>query len=322
MNFNHKTVLLQEAVNALVPEREGIYVDCTAGGGGHTAAILRATPMQSRVFAFDRDPMAQIHLKSIFEQEISDGRLVLIEAPFSRLKEVASAQGIWGKISGILADIGVSSPQIDLANRGFSFSQNGPLDMRMSSSGKSAADLVNELGEEELANLIYQYGEETKSRPIARAIVQARAQRPLSTTNELAEIIRRAARWHHDSKKHPATKVFQALRIAVNDELLELETLVNEGMGALKPSGRMAIITFHSLEDRIVKHSFQKLSGKRLDSNLPREFAAIMREKLTNHEGEIIKPFPGTPSEEEVLMNPRARSAKLRIIEKIGNGIE
>lgn len=321
MNFNHKTVLLHETVESIDPKKGGVFVDCTAGGGGHTALLLKSVPTTSKVIAFDRDPMAQAHLKKIFESDISVGRLQLIEAPFSQLKEKLLELDLFGQVSGIFADIGVSSPQLDLAERGFSFMHDGPLDMRMSAEGSSAADLVNELDETDLANIIYEFGEEVKSRAIARAIVQARQLKPFSRTRELADLIKRAAKWHHDSKKHPATKTFQALRIAVNNELKELETLVNDGFEALNPKGRLAIITFHSLEDRIVKHAFQKLAGKRLENNLPREFAAIMKERASPSSAEIIKPFPVTPSEQEIADNPRARSAKLRVLEKLGVSI-
>lgn len=316
MEFVHRTVLLSETVEALKPQKAEIYVDCTAGGGGHTALLLEKSGPQGRVIAFDQDPFACAHLRGRFENELKSERLVLVPGPFSSLKRVLEEMKLEGKVSGILADIGVSSPQIDEAFRGFSFMNNGPLDMRMSGVGVSAADVVNGESEFELARIFYELGEEVKSRPIARAIVQSREAKPFLETKQLADFVKSVARWHTDSKKHAATKVFQALRIHVNHELQELTTLVHDGLDLLKPGGRFAIISFHSLEDRIIKHEFQKLAGKRREKDLPKELAAIINQQNQNIRAEIIKPFPTLPSEQEVKENHRSRSAKLRILEK------
>ncbi len=316
MQFKHTTVLLHETVVGVKPKNGEIYVDCTAGGGGHTALLLELSAPQGRVIAFDRDPYACAHLKTRFENELKNGRLILKQSPFSELKPALSELGLLGKVSGIIADIGVSSPQIDEAERGFSFMNNGPLDMRMSGEGLSAADVVNGESEFELARIFYELGEEVKSRQIARAIVASREARPFLETKQLADFVKAVARWHTDSKKHAATKVFQALRIHVNQELGELSTLVHDALDLLRPEGRLAIISFHSLEDRIIKHEFQKLAGRRRDKDLPKELAAIINQQNDSTKAEIIKPFPTLPSEAEVKENYRSRSAKLRILEK------
>jgi len=314
--FKHTTVLLHETVAGVKPEDREIYVDCTAGGGGHTALLLERSAPLGRVIALDRDPHACAHLKQRFADELKKGRLLLLQRPFSELKSALSELQLVGAISGIVADIGVSSPQIDDAERGFSFMNNGPLDMRMSGEGLSAADVVNGASEFELARIFYELGEEVKSRQIARSIVNCREARPFLETKQLADFVKSVARWHTDSKKHAATKVFQALRIHVNQELGELTTLVHDALDLLKPKGRLAIISFHSLEDRIIKHEFQKLAGRRREKDLPKELAAIINQQNQSTRAEIIKPFPTLPSEEEVKENYRSRSAKLRILEK------
>ena len=279
MNFSHKTVLLQETIEGVSPKIGGLYVDCTAGGGGHTSLLLKSILSDGRVFAFDRDPYACSHLRQKFDTEIKDQNLTLIEAPLSNLKR--------------------------------------PLDMRMSGTGTTAAEVIHNTEESELARIFYEFGEEVKSRQIASAIVRARELRRFETTRQLADFVKSTARWHTDSKKHPATKVFQALRIFVNDELGELNTLVHEAFESLTVGGRLAIITFHSLEDRIVKHEFQKYAGKRLEKNTPKELAAILNENAPPSPAKIIKPFPVIPSEDEIQANPRSRSAKLRVLEKL-----
>ena len=316
MDFVHRTVLLNETVDALKPKKGEVYIDCTSGGGGHTALLLERSAPNGRVIAFDKDPFACAHLRRRFKEELDSGRLVLVQGAFSSLKPVLLDMKLEGKIAGILADIGVSSPQIDEAERGFSFMSNGPLDMRMSGEGISAADVVNGVSEFELARIFYELGEEVKSRPIARAIVSARESKSFLETKQLADFVKSVARWHSDSKKHAATKVFQALRIHVNQELQELTTLVHDALDLLMPGGRVAIISFHSLEDRIIKHEFQKLAGKRREKDLPKELAAIINQQNQDIRAEIIKPFPTLPSELEVKDNHRSRSAKLRILEK------
>jgi 16S rRNA (cytosine1402-N4)-methyltransferase len=317
MNFSHKTVLLQETIDGVSPKSGGLYVDCTAGGGGHTALLLKSILGDGRVFAFDRDPYACSHLRQKFDTEIKNQKLTLTQAPFSHLKQHLTDLGVFGRIDGLIADLGVSSPQIDLAERGFSFMNSGPLDMRMSGVGTTAAEVIHHTEESELARIFYELGEEVKSRQIASAIVRARDLRRFETTKQLADFVKSTARWHTDSKKHPATKVFQALRIFVNDELGELGTLVHEAFEALTVGGRLAIITFHSLEDRIVKHEFQKYAGKRLEKDTPKELAAILNENAPPSRAKIIKPFPVIPSEDEIQENPRSRSAKLRVLEKL-----
>ena len=317
MNFSHKTVLMQETIQGVSPRNGGLYVDCTAGGGGHTALLLEPLLNQGRVFAFDRDPFACRHLRQKFDADIATKKLHLIEAPFSKVREHLTSLGVFGNINGIIADLGVSSPQIDQAERGFSFMNSGPLDMRMSGEGPTAADVIHNTEETELARIFYELGEEVKSRQIASAIVRSRALMRFETTKQLADFVKSTARWHTDSKKHPATKVFQALRIYVNDELGELSCLVHEAFEALAVGGRLAIITFHSLEDRIVKHEFQKFAGKRIEKDIPKELAAILNENAPPSRAKIIKPFPIIPSDEEVKANPRSRSAKLRVLEKL-----
>ncbi|SME90968.1 16S rRNA (cytosine1402-N4)-methyltransferase [Pseudobacteriovorax antillogorgiicola] len=318
--FDHITVLKNEMVQSLNLPVDGIAIDCTAGGGGHTAALLDALGPGGKVFAFDRDPMAFQFLSERFAKDLATKRLVLCPNPFSEIQEVAEKYEIAGKIDGICADIGVSSPQLDLGERGFSFNKDGPLDMRMdTSSGDNAAHVINEYNEQELADIIYKFGEEPKSRFVARAIVQERSKEPITNTLRLAEIVANAIHYKTKSKKHPATKTFQALRIYVNQELEELETLCRDGFDILKPGGRIGIITFHSLEDKFVKQYFNTLGkGKKIPAHLSR--APLTEDQVAAYKdvkGKIVKPFPLIPSEEEQSENPRSRSAKLRTIEKL-----
>lgn len=318
--FHHITVMLNETVDSLGSIDGKTVVDCTLGGGGHTRLLLEKVGASGKVVAFDRDIDALAHAKSSFSSELASGRLELIDAPFSSLKTELTKRGLLGMVSGIIADIGVSSHQIDQALRGFSFSSNGPLDMRMNArSGQSAADFLNSAAEDEIANVIYHYGEEHKSRQIARLIVKQRSVKPLITTFDLAELIARARLWKEKSKKHPATKTFQALRIFINDELDELKTLCHDGLECLASGGRMAIISFHSLEDRIVKEAFLDFTGKTKLQSVPRHLPMTESElhKLVNKRGVIVGDFPAEPSASEIQSNPRARSAKLRTIEKI-----
>ncbi len=319
--FEHITVLEQELVNSLDLKRGDIAVDCTAGGGGHTALLLAAVGPRGRVYAFDRDPTALTHLKNRFSLEIANENLILVNRPFSELTAVAIQYQLEHRIAGICADIGVSSPQVDLANRGFSFTKDGPLDMRMDQSQElTAAKVVNEFSESELRKLFYELGEEPKAPFVARAIIQHRAEKPIATTFELADLVKAAIHYKKQSKKHPATKVFQALRIFVNGELNELRSLCNDAFSLIKPGGRFGVITFHSLEDRLVKDKFKELGrGKKIPRHLQRAPLTQDRiDQLKDIRAHIIKPFPIIPTPEEQNFNPRSRSAKLRVIEKIG----
>jgi 16S rRNA (cytosine1402-N4)-methyltransferase len=292
----HLPVLRSEALGALGLKPGGVYVDGTFGAGGYASEIL-ASFDSTRVFAFDRDPEALNAGQPLVER--SAGRLSLIGRPFSEMARAGLPQ-----VDGVVLDIGVSSMQIDDAARGFSFRHDGPLDMRMARDGLSAADVVNDEGEERLADIIYTYGEERLSRPVARAIAAARKAGPIRSTRQLADIISAVIRTR-PGDIHPATRTFQALRIHVNDELGELARALHAAEAILKPGGRLAIVTFHSLEDRIVKQFFAARSGKGGGSRY-RPVAATAATFTT--EGR----WPVTPEEAEVAFNPRARSAKLR----------
>lgn len=305
----HTSVLLQEVIATLQPKPGGIYIDGTVGAGGHAAAILTASAPDGQLFGLDQDRTAL----EIARHRLAEfgNRVHLLEANFSQLKEVAMAYQI-PAADGILLDIGVSSMQLEQPERGFSFQMDGPLDMRMNPSrGKTAADLVNSLPEDELANLIYRYGEESYSRRIAKAIVQAR---PIYRTGQLAQIIAgavpRKATKQAGKKIDPATRTFQALRIAVNDELAALEQALPQALELLKPGGRLAVISFHSLEDRIVKQYFKQEARDCICP--PEQPICTCRHKSTIT---IITKKPITPSLAEIDANPRARSAKLRVVE-------
>ncbi|WP_159728128.1 16S rRNA (cytosine(1402)-N(4))-methyltransferase RsmH [Methylosinus sp. Ce-a6] len=298
----HVPVLLEEAVAALAPRPGGVYLDATFGAGGYTRALLAHE--NTRVLALDRDPNAVRGGYGLVEA--AGGRLTLVEARFSELAEVAERMGL-APLDGIVADIGVSSMQFDEAARGFSFRNDGPLDMRMEGRGQSAADIIAEADEETLADILYHYGEERASRRIARAIVKAREQGRIESTRALAQIIERAAPGR-PGDIHPATKSFQALRIAVNDELGELVAALGAAERVLKAGGRLAVVTFHSLEDRIVKQFLAERSGRgeTRSRRLPGE--PVPPPPTFVSEGRQ----PVTPSEREIAANPRARSAKLR----------
>lgn len=303
----HKSVLLQETITALQPHPGGIYIDGTVGAGGHAAALLEASAPDGQLFGLDRDQSA---LEVAGRQLARFGhRVHLFHANFDWLAQVAQAQGI-PRADGLLLDLGVSSMHLNQPERGFSFQTDGPLDMRMDpGTGPTAADLVNSLPEEELANLIYRYGEERHSRRIAGAIVKAR---PLRRTLELAQaVIRASGGGRSDRNKiHPATRTFQALRIAVNDELGALERALPQALECLNPGGRLAVISFHSLEDRIVKQYFKQESQDCICP--PEQPVCTCRHKAAI---DIITKRPITASLEEIDANPRARSAKLRVVE-------
>lgn len=307
----HRSVLPAEAIKFLGAERGGLYVDATLGLGGHTEAILTVSE-QNAVLAIDQDQEA-IELARDLLSRFGD-RIKLFHTNFSAIKTVLREAGAGG-VDGILADLGVSSLQLDSEKRGFSFRSDAPLDMRMdqTSADPTAADLLSTLSETEIADIIYLYGEERFSRRIARRIVERReAGTPVTTTGQLAELIERSVRRSKKDKIHPATRTFQALRIAVNRETEILEQFIVDAIDSLKTEGRLVIITFHSLEDRIVKRAFQKMSGKcSCPPRMPRCMCGATKAV------EILTKKPVTPGEAEVLANPRSRSAKLRAVKKL-----
>jgi len=300
--IRHVPVLAREAVAALAPKAGGRYLDATFGAGGYSRALLE-TP-DARVLALDRDPNAVRDGFGLVEA--AGGRLTLVEARFSALEGVA-AQHDFLPLDGAVFDIGVSSMQFDEAERGFSFRSDGPLDMRMERQGPSAADLVNEAEKETLADIFYYYGEERAARRIAAAIVHDRQHAPFTTTRQLAALIERLVPGR-PGDIHPATKSFQALRIAVNDELYELAQALAAAERALCEGGRLAVVTFHSLEDRLVKLFFAERGGRgeTFSRRLPWELEPAAATFL------MVGKQPVTPSAQEVAANPRARSAKLR----------
>ena len=297
----HVPVLLAEVLAALAPKAGEIFLDGTFGAGGYTRAILGSAP-DIRVIALDRDPNA-IHDGQQMVTEFA-GRLTLVETEFAEMEAAMTAAGE-GLLDGIVLDIGVSSMQLDQAERGFSFRHEGPLDMRMAGEGESAADLVNGCSEAELADIFYYYGEERLSRLIARAIVQDRKEKPFLTTRDLADLIGRIVRTK-PGDIHPATRSFQALRIAVNDELNELARALHAAERLLKPGGRLVIVSFHSLEDRIVKVFLAARSGKTGGSR------HAPMQGITTPTFRIEGKWPVVAGDAERDTNPRARSAKLR----------
>ena len=287
-----------EVLAWLSPRDGQFFLDCTVGYCGHAEAILESSAPTGVLVGIDRDPVA---IEAGRTQLARFGaRAVLIKGHFVDLRRHLSDRGI-ERVNGVLFDLGVSSPQIDAPGRGFSFQVAGPLDMRMDqSAGVTAADIVNGTDEVDLANMIYEFGEERYSRRIARAIVRARAARPLETTSELVAVIEAAVPGHYrHGRIHCATRTFQALRIAVNRELEHLEPALRDAADVLAPGGRLCVISFHSLEDRIVKHTFRALSAQ------------------TGGELEILTKRPQLPTDEEINRNPRSRSAKLRVIQRV-----
>jgi 16S rRNA (cytosine1402-N4)-methyltransferase len=305
----HVPVLAREVVDALRPRDGGRYVDGTFGAGGYSSAVLDHA--QCQVIALDRDPDA-IAAGQVLAERYAP-RLHLIEGRFGDMAELLSAEGV-DEVDGVALDLGVSSMQFDQADRGFSFRASGPLDMRMERSGPSAADLVNEADEAELADIIWRYGEERKSRRVARAIVEARRQKPIETTGELAEIVRRAVGPQARDESDPATRTFQALRIAVNDELGELERGLAAAEQVLAPGGRLAVVSFHSLEDRAVKQFVRARAGR---VPAPSRHAPPRAQDRAATLSDLTRK-PVLPSAGEIAENPRARSARLRVAEKLG----
>jgi len=298
----HAPVLLSEVIAALDPSRGGVYLDGTFGAGGYARAMLAAGA--DRVIGVDRDPEAIA--RGLEWAPLYGGRLELVEGRFGELDQLAASVGA-PQLQGVALDIGVSSMQIDQAERGFSFQKDGPLDMRMERSGPSAADIVNRAGERALADILYHYGEERASRRIARAIVAARAEAPIETTGRLVEVVASVMPGPRPGQPHPATRTFQALRIAVNDELGELVRALSAAERALAPGGALAIVTFHSLEDRIVKRFLQLRSGAG-----PRPSRHAPEAAATAPAFELLFRKAAAPGEAELRDNVRARSAKLR----------
>ncbi|MFN3671185.1 MAG: 16S rRNA (cytosine(1402)-N(4))-methyltransferase RsmH [Bosea sp. (in: a-proteobacteria)] len=302
----HVPVLLAEVLEALAPQPGGRYLDGTFGAGGYARAILEAAP-DVALLALDRDPTAIAGGADLVAEMA--GRLTLAQARFGELAEEAQRFQM-APLDGVVLDIGVSSMQIDEAERGFSFRFDGPLDMRMGREGQSAADLVNGADEGVLANIFYHYGEERRSRAVARAIIEARRKAPIETTKQLAELVATIV-WAEPGGAHPATRVFQALRIAVNDELGELVRALHAAEAVLKPGGRLVVVTFHSLEDRIVKQFMAGRSGRAPAGS--RHAPVVAVEEPTFR---LVTRGPVAPSEAEMRLNSRARSAKLRAAER------
>jgi 16S rRNA (cytosine1402-N4)-methyltransferase len=306
MDAPHRSVLYKEIIHALQPVNGGHYVDGTLGAGGHARGIMEASAPDGQLLGLDVDPQALAIARKILAPY--EHRIHLAQASYASLSDQLARLG-WDAVDGILLDLGASSMQFDTPERGFSFLQDAPLDMRFGPHiEQTAADLVNRLSERELADLIYEYGEERDSRKIARAIVKAR---PVHTTRELVSAIESASPRRGD-RLHPATRTFQALRIAVNEELSSMETVLPQAVAALKPGGRMAVISFHSLEDRIVKDFFREQSRDLVNPPYEQIYEVERRAILKE-----VNRKPITPSDEEIKDNPRARSAKLRIAEKL-----
>jgi 16S rRNA (cytosine1402-N4)-methyltransferase len=303
----HLPVLVAEVVAGLNPQPGGLYVDGTFGRGGYATAILAAAPC--RVVGIDRDAAAIAHGRSL--PEVASGRLTLVEGCFGAMAAIAADLAL-PLVDGVTLDLGVSSPQLDDAARGFSFRHDGPLDMRMGQHGTTAADLVQTLEEGDLADVLYQFGEERLSRRIARAIVTARAVQPITTTLQLADIVRRAIGRAGDGID-PATRTFQALRIAVNDELGELDRGLDGAEQILKPGGRLAVVSFHSLEDRRVKTFLTDRSDAGPGGS--RHLPPVARTRPATFRALARKPITAGPA--ELASNPRARSAKLRLAERV-----
>jgi len=310
LDFHHVTVLLDETVNAVVSDPSGKYVDCTLGGGGHSKRVLSKLDALGNLICFDQDELAIRHAKEIFD---ADERVTLINRNFESLEETLKELDLL-PVNGILFDLGVSSPQLDEAERGFSYMQDAPLDMRMDpSSSLTAREIVNKWTEENLAQLIWKYGEEKWSKRIAQFIVQARKERLLETTGDLVQAIKAAVPAAvRRSGPHPAKRTFQAIRIVANDELGVLDRVLDQALNCLDHGGRLAVITFHSLEDRIVKDRMKSWLGR---CTCPPELPICRCNPVTL--AKVLTRKPILPSAVEVEQNPRSRSAKLRVAEKI-----
>lgn len=311
MKFEHKPVLFRETIEALHIVPGGTYIDGTVGGGGHAEAVLKALDGSGRLLGIDQDPDA---IEAAGRRLAGYGNFSLVRGNFSRMQELAGEQGI-SEVDGVLLDIGVSSHQLDTPERGFSYHHDAPLDMRMSQEGASAYDLVNTLDSRELSDIIFRYGEDKSARRIAEGICKAREQGAIETTGQLAEIIKGSVPAAvRRSEGHPARRTFQALRIAVNGELDRLQEGLDAALELLKPGGRLAVITFHSLEDRIVK---RKMAEYCQGCICPKDFPVCVCGRKPK--GKLVYRKGLAPTEEELAGNPRARSARLRALEKLGN---
>ncbi len=306
--LNHRPVLLEAALNGLAIKPDGIYVDGTFGRGGHSFGLLQQLGPNGRLLALDKDPEAV----AVGETgPFRDPRFCILHRSFAELEKIVQDRGWHGKVNGVLLDLGVSSPQLDEAKRGFSFRKDGPLDMRMNvQQGMDAATWINHVSEAELSQVLREYGEERFSKRIAREIVKSRETQPITRTLQLADIVARACP-KREIKKHPATRTFQAIRIFINRELEELRDGLPQCVNVLEKGGRLCVISFHSLEDRIVKQFIQRESR---GEDIPREIPIkeIQRKHRLKKIGSLIK-----PSDAESEENPRARSARLRIAEKV-----
>jgi 16S rRNA (cytosine1402-N4)-methyltransferase len=304
----HVPVLFQQVLDGLQIKPGGLYIDATVGGGGHAAGILAASSPDGRLLGLDRDSAAIEATRNRLTAYA--GRVVLVHSSFGRLAQVTQDKG-WAPVDGVLFDLGLSSLQLADSERGFAFMTDGPLDMRFDPTmgGPTAADLVNDLSLEELAALLYRYGEESQARRIAEAITAAR---PLHTTRELATLVEQAVSMGHRPRIHPATRTFQAIRIAVNDELAVLEAALPQAAETLAPGGRLVVISFHSLEDRLVKHFMRRESRDCIcPPGLP---ACVCGHRATLR---LVTRKPIRPTADETAVNPRSRSARLRVAERV-----
>lgn len=312
MEFNHETVLLKEATDGLNIKPHGVYVDCTLGGGGHSALILDQLNDKGHLYAFDQDNTAIRYAKEILKDQVEKNKITFVQSNFRNLKKSLNDLNV-SKVDGILYDLGVSSPQLDNAERGFSYHQDAALDMRMNRDQElTAHDVVNKWSYSDLVRIFFRYGEEKFSKQIARKIEAHREVRTIDTTQELVDIIKEAIPAPARRKGgHPAKRVFQAIRIAVNDELSAVEESLEQSVELLDTNGRLSVITFHSLEDRIVKQIFRDFSKL---PDVPRGLPVMPDFKKPSLK--LINRKPILPSQEELSINNRARSAKLRVAEK------
>ena len=308
--MEHLPVMFAETLQQLAIKKDGIYLDCTFGRGGHSQGILNELDESGRLLALDRDADA-VH-SEYAQAMLKDRRFTLVHNCFSELENIVVAAGLAGKIDGVLMDLGVSSPQLDNPERGFSFLRDGPLDMRMDgSSGISAEQWLANVDEQVLAKVLFEYGEERFARRIARAVVDARTQTPITTTRQFAQLIEDAVPVR-EKHKHPATRTFQAIRIEINKELEELNDVLQQSVRVLKPGGRLVVISFHSLEDRIVKRFIRNESGAKYNpGKLPIKEADIAKGCLKKI-GKALK-----AGKQEIAQNPRARSAIMRVAERV-----
>ena len=305
MNTPHQPVLYKEIIHALQPKSPGRYIDGTVGAGGHARGVLEACAPDGCLLGFDLDPQALALARETLAPY--GKRATLVQASYDSMDETMRGIG-WDSVDGILLDLGLSSMQLDTPERGFSIQHEAPLDMRFNpDAGLTAAQLVNTATESELADLFFRYGEEPRAKRIAKMIIEAR---PINKTTQLAEIAKRVYPGH--SRIHPATRIFQALRIAVNDELAVVENALPKAVSALRTGGRLAVISFHSLEDRIVKDFFRQASQDQINPPYERIYEVERKAIL-----KLINRKPVTPGEDEIKANPRARSAKLRVVEKL-----